>query len=87
MNTDILNLWMKITSNFVCRNGDCTNCHSIYNTTDCTDDIRIDSKHALKFIGRMTELLRLKAEDMPFDLDISDEDFLKLLEEAVTVDK
>lgn len=87
MNTDILKLWMKITSSFVCGNGDCANCHSVYKTTNCPHDIPIKSEYVLEFVERMTELLRLKDEEMPFDLDISDEDFLKLLEEAATVDK
>ena len=88
MNTDILNMWIYMTSSYICRHKHCEDCNKAYNIDTCPDNfINIEIDNVISFITKMTELLRLKAEEMPFDLDISDEDFINLLEEAVTVDK
>ena len=77
-----------MTSSYICRNRRCEDCHRIYNTNTCPEDyIDIGTDKVMNFISKMTELLRLKDEEVPFRLDISDEDFLKLLQEAVAVDK
>ena len=88
MNTDIMKIWIMITSSYICRHKHCKDCHKMYDNDGCPEDYaNIDTNKVMDFISKMTDLLRLKDEEMPFDLDISDEDFINLLEEATTVDK
>ena len=79
---DVLNLWLKATGNFVCKEYDCDGCRNLYGMKRCALDAHANKSAVSKFISRVTTLICDRKTEECFDWEMSDEEFVQILEQA-----
>ena len=84
--TNILDLWRAATARSICRGRNCRDCNEIYGIVECPAEIDVSPEEMGWFVKKVNELLEDYDNKCPFPMEMTDEEFLSILNQATTVD-